>query len=437
MHDMRNFFILLLCFVGLSLTVYAGGAKAVNKSPEKARISFDVRNADIKDVLSVLARVSRLNIITSDEVKGTLTMRLENVPWDQALDLILAQKGLASERIGNVLRITTSQRYISEKQAKRRAIEEEKESERQKRSITAVIKLNYAKADYARNIITMLVYGKGAKPGLIVADVTNNSIIIRDIKENIIKAKRIIKDIDVQRKQVEINARIVQVSKPFERQLGITWGVTYETTAGEHTSLDTGYIVNLPSSAGTGGIFDLAIGKIGPGANYNLDLQLEASQTQGYSKIISTPHIITLDNEKAKIESGLEIPYQEKTGEGNTSVTFKKAVLKLEVTPHITHNNKIMMEIKITKDSPDWANVISGTGEPPIKKNEVTSMVIVDDGQTVVIGGLIEETRAKTTTGVPGLMTIPLLGWLFKSEHLQNPHDELLVFVTPRVIPIR
>ena len=437
MHNMRNFFILLLCFVGLSLTVYAGGAKAVNKSPEKARISFDVRNADIKDVLSVLARVSGLNIITSDEVKGTLTMRLENVPWDQALDLILAQKGLASERIGNVLRITTSQRYISEKQAKRRAIEEEKESERQKRSITAVIKLNYAKADYARNIITMLVYGKGAKPGLIVADVTNNSIIIRDIKENIIKAKRIIKDIDVQRKQVEINARVVQVSKPFERQLGITWGVTYETTAGDHTSLDTGYIVNLPSSAGTGGIFDLAIGQIGPGANYNLDLQLEAAQTQGYSKIISTPHIITLDNEKAKIESGLEIPYQEKTGEGNTSVTFKKAVLKLEVTPHITHNNKIMMEIKITKDSPDWANVISGTGEPPIKKNEITSMVIVDNGQTVVIGGIIEETRAKTTTGVPGLMTIPLLGWLFKSEHLQNPHDELLVFVTPKVIPVR
>ena len=172
-------------------------------------------------------------------------------------------------------------------------------------------------------------------------------------------------------------------------------------------------------------------------ANYNLDLKLEAAQTQGYSKIISAPRVITLDNEKANIESGLEIPYQEKTGEGNTSVTFKKATLRLEVTPHITHNNKIVMEIKVSKDSPDWANVIAGTGEPPIKKNEVTSKVIVDNGQTVVIGGLIEETRSKTTTGVPGLMTIPLLGWLFKSEHLQNPHDELLVFVTPKIIPVR
>lgn len=332
MHNMRNFFILLLCFVALSLTVYAGGAKAAGKSPEKARISFDVRNADIKDVLSVLARVSELNIITSDEVKGTLTMRLENVPWNQALNLILAQKGLACERIGNVLRITTSQRYISEKQAKRRAIEEEKESERQKRSITAVIKLNYAKANYARGIITKLVYGKGAKPGLIVADVTNNSIIIRDIKENIIKTKRILKDIDVQRKQVEINARVVQVSKPFERQLGISWGGNYLSPAGKHTYIGIGgstsligkvnptggispvpktsnYIVNLPTTT-TAGTLGLALGNVR--ANYNLDLKLEAAQTQGYSKIISTPHIITLDNEKAKIESGLEIPYQEK-----------------------------------------------------------------------------------------------------------------------------
>ncbi len=454
MHNIHRFFIFLLCLIGLSLTIYAGNAKAINKSRENARISFDVRNADIKDVLSVLARVSGLNIITSDEVKGTLTMRLENVPWDQALDLVLTQKGLSCERIGNVLRITTSQRYISEKQAKRRAIEEEKESERQKRSITAVIKLNYAKAGYARNIITKLVYGKGVKPGLIVADVTNNSIIIRDIKENIIKIKRIVKDIDIQRKQVEINARVVQVSKPFERQLGIKWGGNYLTPSGKHTYIGVGgstsligqvkpggvlpytsnYIVNLPTTM-TAGTLGLAIGNVR--ANYNLDLQLEMAQDQGYSKIISTPRIITLDNEKAKIKSGLEIPYQEKTGEGNTSVTFKEAVLKLEVTPHIAHNNKIVMEIKVTKDSPDWANVIGATGEPPIKKNEVTSTVVVDNGQTIVIGGLIEETKSKSVTGVPGLMTIPLLGWLFKSETLKNPHDELLVFVTPKVIPIR
>jgi type IV pilus assembly protein PilQ len=454
MHNMRRFFIFLVCLIGLSLTIYAGNAKAINKSHKKALISFDVRNADIKDVLSVLARVSGLNIITSDEVKGTLTMRLENVPWDQALNLILTQKGLSCERIGNVLRITTSQRYISEKQAKRRTIEEEKESERQKRSITAVIKLNYAKADYARDIITKLVYGKGVKPGLIVADVTNNSIIIRDIKENIIKIKRIVKDIDIQRKQVEINARVVQVSKPFERQLGIRWGGNYLTPSGKHTYVGIGgahslieyvnptdgispvpgttnYIVNLPTTM-TAGTLGLAIGNVR--ANYNLDLQLEMAQNQGYSKIISTPRIITLDNEEANIKSGLEIPYQEKTGEGNTSVTFKEAVLKLEVTPHIAHNNKIVMEIKVTKDSPDWANVIGATGEPPIKKNEVTSTVVVDNGQTIVIGGLIEETKSKSVTGVPGLMTIPLLGWLFKSEILKNPHDELLVFVTPKIV---
>ena len=462
MRNMRNFLIILLCFV--SLTVYTEGVKAAGRSPEKAHISFDVRNADIKDVLSVLARVSGLNIITSDEVKGTLTMHLEDVPWNRALELILMQKGLTCERIGNVLRITTSQRYISEKRAKRRAVEEEKETERQKRSVTAVIKLNYVKADYARKIATRLAYGKGVKPGLIVADKMNNSIIIHDIRENIIKIKRIVKDIDVQRKQVEINARVVQVSKPFERQLGISWGGTYLSPSGKHTYIGIGgstsligyvnpgsgglaqisdtsalqksnYIVNLPSSATTGGTLGLALGNVR--ANYNLDLKLEAAQTQGYSKIISAPRVITLDNEKANIESGLEIPYQEKTGEGNTSVTFKKATLRLEVTPHITHNNKIVMEIKVSKDSPDWANVIAGTGEPPIKKNEVTSKVIVDNGQTVVIGGLIEETRSKTTTGVPGLMTIPLLGWLFKSEHLQNPHDELLVFVTPKIIPVR
>ncbi len=422
------------------------------------RISFNVRNADIKDIFRVFAKISGLNFITSDDVKGTLTMELHDVPWDQAFDLILQQKGLVAEREGNIIRITTAAKLQQEKKLQLEALKEKEALERAKNAITEVIKLNYISPDYAIKIINHLLYnqtgtGKNAQVGFIVADVKNNAIICHDIKQNIAKIRKIIDAIDKRKKAVEIDARIVEINKSFERQLGIQWGGSfanyYNAAASTHTFIGVGggtapsnpfnpdlpqenFIVNLPTSlsdAPVAGALSLLVGK----SDYNIDLKLTAGEIEGYSKILSSPRVITLDNEPAKIESGKQIPYQQTAGaSGATTVSFKSATLALEVTPHITNNNKIILKIKVSKDSADFAHAVNG--EPPINTNSVQTTVVLNNGQTVVLGGLIQKTNLKTTSGVPGLMRIPLLGWLFKTKRYYNPENELFVFVTPKIV---
>ncbi len=417
------------------------------------RISFDVRDTDIKDVFRVFSQVSGLNFITSNDVHGTLTMKLDDVPWDQALDLIMQQKGLVYEREGNIIRITTAKRMQSEKQQELKAIKEKQELERAKNAVTEIVNLNYVTPDYAIKIINGLLYKEKSKSGFVVADIKNNAIICHDTLDNIEKIKRIAKVIDKQKKAIEIDARIVEITKSFERQLGIQWGGNYENyynvASTDHTFFGAGgstapknpfnpnlpqnnFIVNLPatlSDAPMAGVISLAVGR----ADYNVDLKLSAGEIEGYSKVLSSPRVITLDNEPAKIESGQQIPYQESAGaSGATSVSFKNATLSLEVTPHITNNNQVILKIKVKKDSPDFGHAVNG--EPPINTNQVDTTVVLNNGQTVVLGGLIQKTNLKSTGGVPALMRIPFLGWLFKTKRIYNPESELFIFVTPKVI---
>jgi len=417
------------------------------------RISFNVRNADIHDIFRVFAQISGLNFITSNDVKGTLTMELKDVPWDQAFALILQQKGLVAEKEGNIIRITTASQMQREKSQELKAIQEKQELERAKNAVTEVINLNYITPDYAMKIVNSLLYKKKSQSGFIVADVKNNAVICHDTKQNIKIIKQIISTIDKRKKAVEIDARIVEINKTFERQLGIQWGGSYanaiSTQKVNHTFIGVGgntapsnpynanlpqndFAVNLPttlSDAPLAGALSLAVGS----ANYNIDLKLTAGEIEGYSKVLSSPRVITLDNEPAKIESGQEIPYQESAGaSGATSVSFKNATLSLEVTPHITNNNQIILKIKVSKDSPDFAHAVNG--EPPINTNTVDTTVVLSNGQTVVLGGLIQKTNLKSTSGVPGLMRIPLLGWLFKTKRYYNPESELFIFVTPKIV---
>ncbi len=417
------------------------------------KISFNIRGVDIKDVFRIFAKVSGLNFITSNDVKGTLTMKLDDVPWDQALDLVLQQKGLVSEREGNIIRITTASKMQAEKKQELKAIEEKQELERAKNAITKIVNLNYVTPDYAIKIINSLLYKKKSQSGFVVADVKNNAIICHDTQDNIKKIRKIAQAIDKKKKAVEIDARIVEITKSFERQLGIQWGGNYENyynvASTDHTFIGAGgstapanpfntslpqdnFIVNLPatlSDAPMAGIVSLAIGR----ADYNVDLKLTAGEIKGYSKILSSPKVITLDNEPAKIESGQEIPYQQSAGaSGATSVSFKSATLSLDVTPHVTNNNQVILKIKVSKDSPDFAHAVNGT--PPINTNTVDTTIVLNNGQTVVLGGLIQKTSLRTTGGVPGLMRIPFLGWIFKTKRLYNPESELFIFVTPKVI---
>ena len=424
------------------------------------RISFNVRNADIHDIFRVFSQISGLNFITSNDVKGTLTMELKDVPWDQAFALILQQKGLVAEKEGNIVRITTASQMQREKSQELKAIQEKQQLERAKNAVTEVINLNYITPDYAMKIVDSLLYKKKSKSGFVVADVKNNAVICHDTKQNIDKIKQIISTIDKRKKAVEIDARIVEINKTFERQLGIQWGGAYYNaginnsstffgiggaaspvsinSAGNHivTSANfqsNNFAVNLPTTISDAPVssMSLAIGNVL--ANYNLDLKLTAGEIEGYSKVLSSPRVITLDNEPAKIESGQEIPYQESAGaSGATSVSFKNATLSLEVTPHITNNNQIILKIKVSKDSPDFAHAVNG--EPPINTNSVDTTVVLSNGQTIVLGGLIQKTNLESTSGVPGLMRIPLLGWLFKTKRYYNPENELFIFVTPKIV---
>lgn len=443
----------------LSANVYK--KKTAARQYSGSKISFNVRDADVQDVLRVIAAVSGYNIITSD-IKGKITMTLKDVPWDQALDLILQQKGLVMQKKGNIIMVTTASRMQSMVKNELRAIQDKQELEREKNAVTETIELSYITPDYAAKIINELLYRKKTKAGFIVSDIKNNALICHDTKENIDKIKNIAKTIDVKKKAVEIDARIVEISRTYERQLGIQWGGNYANFVGpnSHTYLGVGgasssltlnnpsgltpvtpssnfvsnnFVVNLPTTLGQAptSSVSLAVGNVL--ANYNLDLKLTAGEINGYSKILSSPKIITLDNEAAKIKSGQEIPYQESAGaSGATSVTFKTAALNMEVTPHITNNNQVILKIKVTKDSADYANKVNG--EPPINTNEVDSTVILNNGQTIVLGGLLQKKKINNVSGVPGLMRIPFLGWLFKTKYVSNPQSELYIFVTPKIL---
>ncbi len=423
-------------------------------------ISFDVRDAELKDIFRVFAQISGLNFIVGNDVKGTLTMKLTDVPLDQALNLILQQEGLVAERHGNVVVIMTARKYQKEKNQQLKALEEKNRLERLKNSITKVINLNYVTPDYAVSIINKLLYNsqKGVS-GFVVSDVKNNSIICHDTPDNIKKIERVVRMIDHKKKAVEIDARIVEISKTFERQLGIQWGGTFENyynapgttktfiAAGNGDDLPSNpfnpdlpkpgndFVVNLPttlSDAPVAANFGLLIGR----ADYNIDLKLTAGEIEGYTKIISSPKVITLDNQPAKIESGQQIPYQETAGaSGATSVSFKDATLSLEVTPHITNDNQIILKVKVSKNSADFTHAVNG--EPPINTNTVQTTVILSNGETLVLGGLVQKTNLKTTSGVPGFMRIPLLGWLFKTKRYYNPENELFIFVTPKIVNVK
>ena len=449
------------------LNIKSDSGKLLTKRSKKKytgkKISFNVKNANIHDIFRVFAQVSNLNFITSNDVKGSLTMELHDVPWDQAFDIILQQKGLVAEKSGNIMRITTASKMQSEKKQELKAIEEKQELDRAKNAITEVIDLNYVTPDYAMKIVNNLLYKKKSKSGFIVSDVKNNAVICHDTKENIEKIKQIVNTIDKRKKAVEIDARIVEISKTFERQLGIQWGGNYANfniktghtfigVGGSSSPVSIGSSGNIinPSANFTGNNFavslpttlsdapqstlSLAMGNVL--ANYNLDLKLTAGEVEGYSKVLSSPRVITLDNEPAKIESGQSIPYQESAGaSGATSVSFKDATLSLEVTPHITNNKQIILKIKVEKNSADFSHAVNG--EPPINKNSVETSVVLTNGQTIVLGGLIQKTNLKSTSGVPGLMRIPFFGWLFKTKRVYNPENELFIFVTPKIVTNR
>ena len=403
--------------------------RPVRKVYTGRRVTLEFSDADIRKIFQLIAEVSNLNFLIADDVSGTISLKLVNVPWDQALDVILDAKGLGMQRDGNIVQIKPKakiQTQAEEEMAARKAAERVMEMR------TSVFEVNYAAVGDVASQFSAIK----SERGTITMDPRTSRVIVKDIQPALDEMRALLKTLDAPEKQVMIEARIVEATSTFTRDLGVQWGLSYQDASASLlgiNAVDTGFggVVSAagPGSTGTGGIgLGMSFGKLN--SNVQLDMRLSAAATIGQIKIISTPKVVTLNNKPAKISQGQSIPYQTTSAEG-TKTEFVEAALTLEVTPHITSEGTVSMKIKASNNSPGAS---AGDAAPPINKKEATTELLVANGETTVIGGIYVDSDTESDTGVPFLSDIPLLGWLFKSNSKQKTKTELLIFITPKVV---
>ena len=425
-------------------------------------LTLTFQDLETRAVLQLLADFSDLNIVVSDTVQGSVTLRLQDVPWDQALDIVMTTKGLAQRRNGNVIIVAPAEEIAAREAAELEALRALQELEP---LYPDMVQVNYAKATDLAELIRGAGGESGAlltERGSVAVDVRTNQLILRDTLDSLREVRRLVTTLDIPVRQVQIESRIVIVNDDFGRELGVRFG----TTIVRENSSD-GVIAMTGDASGSSSIISSALDNLSstgtpfpvdvlvPNYNVNLpvanpagslalaildndflvDLELTAVQTEGKGEIYSTPRVITANNMQARIEQGVEIPYQESSSSGATTTSFKEAVLSLTVTPQITPDDRIIMDLLVTKDSVGEV-VPSATGGfvPSIDTRSVQNQVLVNDGQTVVLGGIYETETRDTVQKVPVLGDIPGLGFLFRTKATVTNKSELLIFVTPRII---
>lgn len=398
------------------------------------KIKLDFYETDIKNVFRILRSVSGLNFAIDKDVQGKVTMTLEDpVPWDQVLDLVLKMNSLGKKMEGNVIRIATLESLKTEEQLLQDAIAAKKKSMEQKQSfeplITEYIPINYsdALADIKPHIEQILSKDRGT----LSVDQRTNMIIITDTQSKIDQAQEIIFRLDTVTPQIMIEAKVVEVTKEFSRSLGVGWNLSNASAVTSGFVDDFNVSVNKPS--GSGASMDFAFFRLFGSSVAALNAKLEASEAQGEVKIVSSPRILTLDNKKARIKQGKEIAYLERDDSGGSSVKFKNVDLLLEVTPHVTPDKRISMTLFLTKN--DVASLTS-TGVPTLATNEAQTELLVNDNDTVVIGGVVKTSKAEKTDGLPFLSGIPILGALFGTNTQGDDRNELLIFLTPSIVQL-
>ncbi|AIS15402.1 fimbrial protein [Pseudomonas chlororaphis subsp. aurantiaca] len=405
------------------------------------KLSLNFQDIEVRSVLQLIADFTNLNLVASDTVQGGITLRLQNVPWDQALDLVLKTKGLDKRKVGNVLLVAPADEIAARE---RQELESQKQIADLEPLRRELLQVNYAKAAEIAKLFQSVTRAedKSDERGSITVDERTNNIIAYQTRERLDELRRIVSQLDIPVRQVMIEARIVEANVDYDKSLGVRWGGSIQnqgnwnasgvsngsSTIGTPGSTSSNSpFVDLGTTANTSG---LGIAFITD--NVLLDLELTAMEKTGNGEIVSQPKVVTSDKETAKILKGTEIPYQEAASSGATSVSFKEASLSLEVTPQITPDNRIIMEVKVTKDEPDYLNKVQDV--PPIKKNEVNAKVLINDGETIVIGGVFSNTQSKVVDKVPFLGDVPYLGRLFRRDVVSEKKSELLVFLTPRIM---
>ena len=398
------------------------------------KIALDFYQTDIKNVFRILREVSGKNFAIDKDVSGKVTLTLDKpVPWDQVMDLVLRMNQLGMIVEGDIVRIATLSTLKKENDLRKAQIASLQKEKAQIKALepleTRYIPISYSNASkevlpHLKNIVTK---GRGS----VSVDSKNNQIIITDTADKIAKAQEITKQIDKVTSQVIIEARVVEVNQTYAKELGFEWnlGVGPVTLNNGGSSYDTSVAMNYPAATSNG--FALNYAKIA-GTPFTLDAALTALESNGNGKILSAPKILTLNNKKATIKQGQEIGYLERDSAGGSSVKFKDVDLLLEVTPHVTPDNRISLNIVIKKN--DVTGFVDGV--PFISTNEAQTQLLVNDGDTIVIGGIIKSSTSKEKTAFPGLHKIPVLGWMFQRNLEDVDNNELLIFMNPTIVQL-
>ncbi|HEX9050022.1 MAG TPA: type IV pilus secretin PilQ [Anaeromyxobacter sp.] len=414
------------------------------------RITLDFHDIEIRNLLRLIADVSKKNIVVADDVTGKVTVSLRNVPWDQALDLVLKSKGLGKEELGNVIRIAKYEQIAKEQQARAEA---EKARAPTLPLKVRIIPVNFARAGDMKDRVKDVLSERGS----VSTDERTNVLIVKDVQEALVRAEGLVRNLDTEIPQVLIEARIIEAGSNFNKALGVQWGgnAAFTQATGNPTGLSfpnnvaaaggigagsstTGtatapnFAVSLPAAVGdgSGGAIGFILGSAG-GA-FNLNLRLSALENSGVSKTISAPKIATIDNREATIGQGISIPFSQVSASG-VNTTFIEAKLELKVTPHVSADGSILLKIKATNNAPN-PQLTGANGQPSISKREAETEVLVKDGETTVIGGIYTRQTSTQNHEVPFLGKIPILGWFFRAKADQDDHTELLIFITPKIL---
>ncbi len=413
------------------------------------RLSLNFQNIEVRAILQLIADFTGLNMVTSDSVSGNVTLRLKNVPWDQALDIILKSRGLAMRKSGNVIMVAPSEEITARE---RLELEASRQVEELAPLRTEFIQINYADAGNIMALIQQEDNNLLSSRGNVSIDERTNILIMQDISSSLEAVRGLITELDVPVRQVLIESRIVNADETFAKDIGVRFGysknnnlsdsgsagftigggqagnVDFGTTTTNNTAGLENLIVDLPATPADASALALAIGKVG---SYLLQLELSALIAEGRGEDIASPRVITANQHEAIIESGVEIPYQEASSSGATTVAFKDAVLSLRVTPQITPDDRIIMDLQVNQDTVSATTVL---GVPAINTRNVTTQVLVENGETVVLGGVYSSTDRKSIDRTPFFGDLPYVGFLFKRTDINKEKSELLIFITPKIL---
>ncbi|VAW79070.1 Type IV pilus biogenesis protein PilQ [hydrothermal vent metagenome] len=417
------------------------------------RLSLNFQDIEVRSVLQLLSDFTGQNIVVSDSVTGNLSLRMQNVPWDQALDIVLKTKGLAKRENGNVILIAPGEEIAAREKLE---LESLKQIEELAPLYSDLIQVNYAKAVDLSELLSNEDSSQLSERGKVSVDERTNTLLVLDTSDKLQQVRRLVSRLDIPVRQVLIESRIVLANNDFARELGVRFGLSHNSVGRDNETLfvvggkqpgdvnyaDTvtgfevngtgsgenleGLLVDLPVSNPSGAL-GIALGKIGSNL---LALELSAMQLEDRGEVISSPRVITSNQQEAFIQQGVEIPYQRASSSGATSIAFKEAVLQLKVTPQITPDDRIIMDLRVNKDS--VGTIFAGV--PSIDTRRIQTRVLVDNGETLVLGGIYEQERGKEAERVPFFGELPGVGWMFRTERTLNEKSEMLIFVTPKII---